>query len=100
MQPRRSTSGCHGEGFAGGKIGGAPPDWPAAADLRPGGPLTAYPDAGALGGMFKSGKRPNGSAVSKVMPFGSLKEMSDLDVQALYLYLRSLPAAAVTTAAR
>jgi hypothetical protein len=27
-----------------------------------------------------------------VMPFVSLKEMSDVDVRALYLHLRSLPA--------
>jgi hypothetical protein len=25
------------------------------------------------------------------MPFGSLREMSDIDVQALFLYLKSLP---------
>jgi mono/diheme cytochrome c family protein len=28
--------GCHGERFAGGKIPGAPPDWPPAANLTPG----------------------------------------------------------------
>jgi hypothetical protein len=39
--------------------------------------------------MFKTGKRPDGSEI-KVMPFLSLKEMKDTDVQALFLYLRSL----------
>jgi len=39
--------------------------------------------------MMRSGQRPDGSAVSPVMPFGALKEMSDVDLQALYLYLKS-----------
>ena len=42
--------------------------------------------------MLKTGKRPDGSSVSKVMPFVSLKEMNEVDVRALYLHLRSLPA--------
>ena len=41
--------------------------------------------------MLKTGKRPDGSSVSKVMPFVSLKEMNEVDVRALYLHLRSLP---------
>ncbi len=40
--------------------------------------------------MFRSGRRPDGSAV-KVMPFESLSEMSDTDLRALHLYLKSLP---------
>jgi mono/diheme cytochrome c family protein len=85
--------GCHGPRLDGGRIPGAPPDWPPAASLRSGtGPMKAYVDAKAFGDMMKSGKRPDGSAISGVMPFLSLKEMKDIDVQALYLYLRSLPA--------
>lgn len=86
--------GCHGPRLQGGRIPGAPPDWPPAANLRPGadGPMRAYADAKTFGDMFKTGKRPDGSEVSKVMPFLSLKEMSELDVEALFLYLRSLPA--------
>lgn len=30
-------------------------------------------------------------AVSPVMPFHSLREMSDIDVRALYLHLKSMP---------
>jgi hypothetical protein len=40
--------------------------------------------------MIRTGRRPDGSAVSTVMPFASLREMSDLDVQALYLYLTTM----------
>jgi mono/diheme cytochrome c family protein len=86
--------GCHGARLAGGKIPGAPPDWPPAAKLTPGSgsALDRYPTAEQFMAMLKSGKRPDGGSVSTVMPFVSLKEMSEVDVRALYLYLRSLPA--------
>lgn len=84
--------GCHGPALAGGKIPGAPPDWPAAADLRKGGAMTRYPGAKALQAMFKTGKRPDGAAL-QVMPFESLRELNEVDVGALQMYLQSLPAA-------
>jgi mono/diheme cytochrome c family protein len=84
--------GCHGEKLAGGRIPGAPPDWPAAPALRPGpnSALPHYASAEDLQALFRTGKRKDGSEV-KVMPFGSLREMSDTDVRALHLYLQSLP---------
>jgi len=86
--------GCHGNRLEGGKIPGAPPSWPAAAKLNPGpgSALERYPSAEPFLAMLKTGKRPDGSEVSKVMPFVSLKELSDVDARALYLHLRSLPA--------
>jgi mono/diheme cytochrome c family protein len=87
--------GCHGPQLAGGRIPGAPPDWPAAPALRPGerSALPAYPTADALQAMFRSGKRADGTAI-RVMPFESLRAISDTDVKALHLYLRSLTSAA------
>lgn len=86
--------GCHGPQLAGGRIPGSPPDWPAAADLRPGaqGVLARYPDADTMLRMFRTGRRPDGSAV-QVMPFESLREMNDVDARALHLYLTSRPQA-------
>jgi mono/diheme cytochrome c family protein len=86
--------GCHGAKLAGGKIPGAPPDWPPAAKLTPGAgnALDRYPTAEHFMAMLKTGKRPDGSSVSSVMPFASLKEMNEVDVRALYLHLRALPA--------
>ncbi|MDM0111792.1 c-type cytochrome [Variovorax sp. J22R133] len=83
--------GCHGAKLTGGKIPGGPPEWPAAANLTPGdgSAMPRYPDAQAFATLFKTGKRPDGSAV-QVMPFGSLSQMNDTDVRALYLYLKSL----------
>lgn len=85
--------GCHGKQLAGGKIPGAPPDWPAAAKLNPGpgSALDRYRTVEQFMAMFKTGVRPDGTSVSKVMPFVSLKELSDVDVRALYIHLRSLP---------
>ena len=83
--------GCHGPQLTGGRIPGGPPDWPAAANLRPGQGtgMAQYPHAQDLMKLFKTGKRPDGSQV-KVMPFESLREMSETDVRALHLYLQSL----------
>jgi mono/diheme cytochrome c family protein len=88
----QSCIGCHGPGLSGGKISGGPPDWPAAANLTPGegSAMPVYANAAAFRQMMRSGKRPDGSAVSPVMPFEALAQMSDTDIDATYLYLKSL----------
>ncbi len=85
--------GCHGPGLSGGKIPGTPPDWAPAANLTPGqgSALTRYPDADQFVAMLRSGKRPDGTAVT-VMPFQSLRELNDVDARALYAYLKTVPA--------
>lgn len=86
--------GCHGPQLSGGKIPGAPPDWPAASNLTPGegSAMARYASAAQFRAMLATGKRPDGTAVSPVMPFGSLQAISQTDADALYLYLKSLPA--------
>jgi mono/diheme cytochrome c family protein len=85
--------GCHGATLSGGKIPGGPPDWAAAANLTTGerSGMAAYASASQFVAMLRSGRRPDGTAVT-VMPFESLSALSDVDAQALYLYLKSLPA--------
>ncbi len=85
--------GCHGAGFSGGRIPGGPPDWPAAANLTPGegSAFARYADAAAFKAMLKSGRRPDGSAVSPVMPFEALGQISEVDAEAMFAYFRSLP---------
>jgi mono/diheme cytochrome c family protein len=85
--------GCHGEKLSGGKIPGGPPDWPAAANLTPGegGVMGHYKDASQFMAMMRSGKRPDGTPI-KVMPFESLSKMNDVDTEALYAYLKTVPA--------
>jgi len=85
--------GCHGTGLSGGKIPGAPPDWAAAANLTPGegGVMARYRDAAEFVAMLRSGLRPDGTAIT-VMPFESLRVLSDVDAQALYAFLKTVPA--------
>jgi cytochrome c553 len=84
--------GCHGAQLAGGRIPGAPPDWPTAPRLRPGegSVLPTYGNPESLQALFRNGKRADGTVV-KVMPFESLRALSDTDVRALHLFLQSLP---------
>jgi hypothetical protein len=55
--------------------------------------MAPYARAEAFAAMFRTGRRPDGSQ-PKVMPFESLAAMNDTDMQALHLYLTSLPAGA------
>lgn len=50
-----------------------------------------YSDA-ELATIIKDGKRPDGSMIRPPMPIPFLHNMKDADVQAIVLYLRSLPA--------
>ena len=86
--------GCHGDHLSGGKIPGGPPSWPAAANLTPGGgsAMVRYPTVELFVRMLRSGHRPDGSEISKVMPFMSLGAMNDIDIGALHLFLKSVPA--------
>lgn len=85
--------GCHGAGLSGGAIPGSPPDWPQAANLTPGpgSAMERYRSAESFIAMLRSGKRPDGSAISPVMPFGSFSRMNDTDARALHAYLLTLP---------
>jgi len=85
--------GCHREHFEGGTIGGAPPEWPPAANLTPSGTVMArYDSPEKFVAMMRTGNRPDGSKVNDAMPFLSLRNLNDTDLNAVYAYLRSLPA--------
>jgi len=88
-----TCTGCHGADLAGGRIPGAPPAWPPAAQLAPGkgSAMSRYPTPDAFMAMLRTGHRPDGSAISAVMPFGSFKQMNETDMRALYAYLKSVP---------
>lgn len=89
----QGCQGCHGPGMSGGRIPGSPPDWPAATNLTPGegSVMPRYATVAQFKALLRSGKRPDGSAVSTIMPFGGFAQMNDVDMEALYLYLQSLP---------
>ncbi len=86
-----SCVGCHGSNFAGGAIPGAPPDWPKSTNLTP------HPDSAVAGwteenfmNALRTLKRPDGTALNPVMP-AAFAHMTDLEIKALWTYLRTLP---------
>lgn len=87
----KTCAGCHGEGLAGGKIPGAPPTWPAAANLTSAADaaMNRYGSAEQFRQMMRTGKRADGTSIA-VMPFESLRAMSDGELDALFGFLKTL----------
>lgn len=85
-------TGCHGANYSGGAIPGGPPDWPAAANLTPNkaNGIGNWSEADFIHAI-REGKRPDGSAISEVMPWKNFGQMTDTELQALYLFLQQLP---------
>ena len=85
-------TGCHGPSLSGGKVPGGPPEWPNAANLTPGegSVMPRYDSAAKFVAMMRTGKRPDGSEVSKAMPFMSLRNINDTDLNAMHAYLKTL----------
>ena len=90
----QTCAGCHGLKLEGGAIAGAPPDWPPAANLSAGqsGVMGKYLSAEQFKTMMHKGERPDGTKVSEVMPFKSFQHINDVDLQAMFIYLKSLGA--------
>jgi mono/diheme cytochrome c family protein len=87
-----SCVGCHGEGFSGGPIPGAPPDWPPAMNLTPGGELAGWTEAQFIQ-VMRTGVTPSGHAIeNEYMPWKTIAKMTDNELKALFLFLQSLPA--------
>ncbi|MBX3459958.1 MAG: c-type cytochrome [Planctomycetes bacterium] len=88
-----TCSGCHGQGFSGGKVPGGDPKWPEARNITP-------DEATGIGKWkfedfdkaIRTGERPDGTKLDKVMPYELYKGMSEDDVRALWEYLRTVPA--------
>ncbi len=83
-------TGCHGNGFSGGKIPGAPPDWGPASNITPAG-IGRWTEAD-FARALRTARRPDGSAIdSTLMPIRLLRTMDDVELAALYAYLRTVP---------
>lgn len=87
-------TGCHGDTLSGGRIPGTPPDWPPAANLtpEPGAAAAAWNEAQFMHAM-RTGMTPSGKQLDrKYMPWPVLGQMTDDELKALWMYLRSAPA--------
>ena len=89
----RACTGCHGQHFSGGPIPGVPPDFPIPANITP--------DAATGIGVytktdfyrvFREGKKRDGTAVDPFMPWQAMGRFSDTELDALWAYLRTVPA--------
>jgi mono/diheme cytochrome c family protein len=92
-------TGCHGPNLAGGKVPGGDPSWPPAANLTPvPGGLGAWSYDQFVEAM-RAGRRPDGTGLQPPMNMVTsyTAKMSDTEMEALWLYLRSLPAMAART---
>lgn len=81
-------SGCHGVNYSGGQIGGAPPDWPQAANITPTG-LAAYTYESFVHAL-STGERPDGTRLNPVMPIQATKLMTPVEMTAVWKYLQSV----------
>ena len=82
-------AGCHGPGLSGGKIPGGPPDWKPAANITPAG-IGRYSQADFIR-VMRTGTRPDGSQADSLMPYRLFKDMTDVELQAIYAYLQTVP---------
>ena len=84
-------AGCHGRTLAGGLVNG-PPGTPASRNLTPD-PTTGIGkwSEADFDRALRTGKRPDGSAITDAMPWKLAAGMTDEEMHALWLYLRSIP---------
>jgi mono/diheme cytochrome c family protein len=85
-------TGCHGTNLSGGKIDIGPPDWPPARNLTPAGDLAKWSETDFYRAL-REHQRPDGTKLSEVMP-AAFGQMNDVELTALWNYLRTLPSAA------
>ena len=87
----QACTGCHGADLSGQHVPGTPPSFPDAADLTPT-HLSAWTNAD-FRRVLRTGKRPDGSAVNDFMPWRSVGKLDDVEIDALWAYIHSLPSA-------
>jgi mono/diheme cytochrome c family protein len=90
-----TCTGCHGKDLGGGPVPFSPPDRPQAANLTPSGDLGGW----TLDGFkttLRTGVTPEGRQLDPLdMPWPLTSQMTDVELEALWLYFQSLPPAAV-----
>ena len=81
--------GCHGYGLSGGRVAG-PPGLPPASNLTPAG-IGDWAEADLVRAL-RDGKRRDGTTLNEFMPWKVFRGMTDAEIHAIWLYLRSVPA--------
>lgn len=86
-----TCTGCHGPGLSGGPIRGGDPSWPPAKNLTFDETGLAKWTLADFRKALKDGVRPDGSALKLPMNTAYTSQLKDVEVEALYLYLKTLP---------
>ena len=86
-----SCQACHGPGMSGGHVPGTPPSFPQAANLTPSGEVAGWSQADFQKAV-QTGVTPAGKTLDKFMPYKIFANLTNDEVQALWLYVHSLPA--------
>ena len=87
---------CHGAKLAGGKP--SAPGSPLAPNMTPGGELRAWSEAD-FASTLRTGVTPSGDQLENTfMPWKSKGKMTDEELQAIWMYLQSLPSLPTSTA--
>jgi len=88
-----SCTGCHGQHFAGGRVPGTPPSFPPARNITPdpGAGIGKWTKANFVAAL-RTGKRPDGSLLDKFMPWQAFASFTDTEVDALWIFLQTVPA--------
>ena len=89
---RVGCTGCHGETLAGGPVVGGDPSWPPAANLTRAGATKDW-TLTDFTRLLRTGKRPDGSMVNGAMPWRTAGRMTDDEISAVWLYLRTISGA-------
>lgn len=88
-------TGCHGPELTGGRIQGGDPAWPPASDLTPGPEGLAGWSLQDFEVAMREGRSADGAELREpmtfVMPYA--RRMTDVELEALWVFLRSLPEA-------
>jgi len=86
-----TCTSCHGPGFSGGPIPMAPPEFPPALNLTPGGELQGWTEEMFIN-TLRNGVTPSGHQINNLyMPWKLLGQMTDDELKTVFLFLRSLP---------
>jgi mono/diheme cytochrome c family protein len=84
-----ACSDCHQANLAGGALPFAEPGTPNSANLTPAGEIASWSEAEFIAAV-KTGAHPGGGQLHEAMP---RYNMSDEDLAAIFMYLKTLPAA-------
>ena len=84
--------GCHGATLSGGPIPGAPADLPIPANITPHQTGIAHYDFAKIEVLLRTGVKPDGTPLNPFMPVGALKNMSDVEMHALWAWLQTVEA--------